>query len=169
MLAIGMAIIDDEDDKQTFDKLCREYKNMMLNIAFNILGNKQDAEDAVQDAFIRIAQNFKTIRRNISPETANQFSIIARNASIDIYRKNKQIETIPLNEEITGDCFSDFDVSEIHTALNELHQIDKDVLYLYYIYGCSAKITAHLLGCSESAVYKRLQRAKTKLRRILQK
>ena len=95
MLMVCMAMIDNSEDKTTFKKLYDEYLNLMLYTAYNILGNQQDAEDAVSEAFLRIAKNFSKLEKTICPKTANQFVIIVRNISIDIYRKNKRKKEIP--------------------------------------------------------------------------
>ena len=168
MLAVCLALIDDDDDKKAFEILYNQYKNLMLNTAYKILGNKQDTEDSVQEAFFRIAKNFQIIHKEICPKTANQFVIIVRNISIDMYRKNKSQKTIVLNEDIAETDFDRFEVSEIKFALNKLNDQDKDLLYMYYIHGFSVKEISKLFNSKESAVYKRIQRARAGLKKILE-
>ncbi|MGN0612991.1 MAG: RNA polymerase sigma factor [Porcipelethomonas sp.] len=59
MLGIYLALIDDDDNKNLFEELYYEYRNGMYNIAFGILHNVEDAEDAVHEAFLCIANKFE--------------------------------------------------------------------------------------------------------------
>lgn len=47
-------------DSTSFGFLVDQYQDMALTIAFRILGNKQDAEDAVQNAFVKVYYNLHT-------------------------------------------------------------------------------------------------------------
>ena len=61
MIAFYMAFIDDEDDGEKFEIIYNEYRKRMVSTAYSILRNHEDAEDAVHEAFIRIAKNMKAI------------------------------------------------------------------------------------------------------------
>lgn len=168
MLAIYLSMIDSQEDKTIFKRLYDKYVNLMFHTAYKILGNQQDAEDAVSEAFLRIAKNFSKIEKNICPKTANQFVIIVRNISIDIYRKNKRKKAISLydNLEITSNN-DNIESNNIEMFLSGLNQSDKDILYMYYIYQMSIKDIKKLFEISEAAAYKRLQRAKSHLKKIV--
>ena len=58
MLNIFLSLIDSDEDKAKFSNLYEQYKNLMFYIARDILKDEHLAEDAVQEAFIRIAKNF---------------------------------------------------------------------------------------------------------------
>jgi RNA polymerase sigma-70 factor (ECF subfamily) len=168
MLAVCMAMIDDDEDKEVFRILFDRYKKLMLNTAYDILKNKQDTEDAVQEAFFRIAKNFQIVHKEICPKTANQFVIIVRNISIDIYRKNKRQETLVLNEDVATSDFEQFEASKIKAALNSLKEQDRDILYMHYIHGFSVKEISKLLNIKQDAVYKRLGRARANLKKLIE-
>ena len=168
MLMVCMAMIDNSEDKTIFKKLYDEYLNLMLYTAYNILGNQQDAEDAVSEAFLRIAKNFSKLEKTICPKTANQFVIIVRNISIDIYRKNKRKKEIPFQEDMNLKYDDKSESSDLESALSNLNQSEKDILYMYYIYGRSTKDISKLFEISEDAVHKRIQRAKSHLKKILE-
>lgn len=170
MFELCMAMIDNEEDKTVFKKLYEKYVNLMLYTAYQILGNQEDAEDAVSEAFLRIAKNFSRFEKKICPKTANQFVIIVRNISIDIYRKNKKKTEIPFEEDIDINIktFDENEPSEIEEALSRLSQNEKDILYMYYIYDTPIKDISKLFEISEAAAYKRIQRAKSSLKKILE-
>lgn len=167
VLFIGMTFCDSEDEN-AFERLYYKYRNLMYTVAFEILHNASDAEDAVSEAFLRIAKNFSLVEKKICPKTANQFVIIVRNISIDMYRKNKrESEQRGVIHEVSYSDFEGFECQSILSAINTLPQAMRDTLYLNCIYGFSPDEISGLLGAKPDAVYKRLQRAKSKLWEIL--
>lgn len=165
MLAVCLALIDDEKDKAEFEGLYYEYKDLMMHTAYKHLKNQEDVEDAVAEAFFRIACNFDRIDRKICAKTANQLVMILRNIIIDRYRVSKKngAQDIHYNGDIEDDSFDDYDAAEIKMCFKELKDDDKDVLYWYYIYGYSIKTIVKLLDSNENAVKKRIYRAKQRL------
>lgn len=171
MLAVCMTMIDNEQDKETFKMLYEQYLNLMLYTAYQILGNQEDAEDAVSEAFIRIAKNFSKFNGEVCPKTANQFVIIVRNIAIDIYRKNKKKIEIPFadfSDEVEVQSLDQNSGDELEAAISSLSQPEKDILYLYYIYGSPMKDISKFFDISQDAAYKRIQRAKSHLKEILE-
>jgi len=74
-------------DKQAFTDLVNEYKDKIYNLAYRMLGNKQEAEDISQDTFLRVYSNLDKY------DETHKFSTwiyrIASNLSIDRIRKKK--------------------------------------------------------------------------------
>ena len=169
MLAIYLSMLESKEDKDSFEKLYKEYVKLMYKVAFDILNNQEDAEDAVSEAFMRISKNFQIVHKFICPKTANQFVIIIRNISIDMYRKNKQLsENIYFDDEISDSYFDGFEQNNLKHSIERLNDTDKDILYFHYTYGYELNEISKLLGISKTAVYKRLQRAKQNLKQILE-
>lgn len=61
MIAMYMSFIDSDDDREKFEIIYHEYRKRMVSVAYSILHNNEDAEDAVHETFIRIAKNMKAI------------------------------------------------------------------------------------------------------------
>ena len=61
MVQLFLALIDDEQDQVRFEEAYHKYKVLMHFIAKEILHDDHRAEDAVQEAFIRIAKNFHKV------------------------------------------------------------------------------------------------------------
>lgn len=61
MIAMYMSFIDSEDDREKFEIIYHEYRKRMVSVAYSILHNNEDAEDAVHETFIRIAKNMKAL------------------------------------------------------------------------------------------------------------
>lgn len=63
-MLIYLSMIESEADKSLFEQLYIRYKGLMYHIAYRILQNREDAEDAVHQAFVSIAKNIKKLQRS---------------------------------------------------------------------------------------------------------
>lgn len=173
MLELYLSMIDTPEEKDKFKELYEIYKQDMFAIAYGILNNAEDAEDAVSQAFFSIAENFKKISHNECHDLRSYVVIITRNTALNIYRKNKaeRNRSIAVEYDLSKyiEEYPDSDYSLMVSSINELPQEDKEIVMLYYYYGFTAKQIGKQLGISENAVRKRVERAKVKLREILEK
>lgn len=58
-MLIYLQLIETPEDRSRFEQLYIAYRDLMFYIARKILGNNQDAEDAVHDAFVTVAKKFQ--------------------------------------------------------------------------------------------------------------
>lgn len=169
MLSVYLALIDEPSDKEKFERLYLTYRQDMYSIAYSILHNSFDAEDAVQQAFLAIANNYKKISSLSGQEIRRCFVIIIRNA---FYNGNKRRteRTTELDDStpMKSDFFEKFDLDDLKNAILKLPQIYKDVIYLQHIYGFTVKEISKMLGISKETVWKRTERAKKILKSILE-
>ena len=167
---IYMVLVDDEDLPK-FEELYKKYRQQLYAIAYSILNNEQDAEDAVQIAFQNIANDFKKISQIPCNELPSCLVIICRNAAINIYRKNKKraAHSAYMNEKITADDIFEScdDKAALIDAIKKLPDEYKDILFLYDMQGLTSKEIAKMLGIKESAVRVRAFRARKILKDIL--
>lgn len=56
-MLIYLSMIEDAEDQNKFEQVYLRYKNLMFYVAHRILNDAQEAEDAVHDAFVRIAEH----------------------------------------------------------------------------------------------------------------
>lgn len=173
MLMIYLSMIDTEEDKDIFMELQGEYSGLMYRKAYSILRDSQLAEDAVQESFLRIIKNFDKVIKEKCPQTRNYFVKIVKGVSIDIYRKRKKQQTLPLDER-EGTMIDEFtnieDIlvgKEIETYLLQLPKSYYIILSLKYTDGYTYKEIASILDITEENVKKRLMRARNKLREII--
>lgn len=174
LIAMYMTVIDNDDDKSAFEKLYKEYRREMYGIAYSILHKKEDAEDAVHQAFLQISYDFDKIRSIPCHELRAYIVIIIRNASINIYNSNKKREerTIKSYDDdavVEIDFFENFDFEVLVERISELPDIYKDVLFLRYVEEFSTKEVSRMLGLSENTVRKRTERAKKLLKDALER
>ena len=93
MLSLYLSFIDDEDDRKKFEDIYYNYRKRMVAVAYSVLNNKSDSEDAVHDAFIKIARNMRAIDDPMSEKTLSYVSKAAKNAAINILHKNERRNT----------------------------------------------------------------------------
>ena len=60
-MLIYMMMLETPEEKSLFEQIYLEYRGLMFHVAYEILHNEQDAEDAVHQAFVKIAENIKKI------------------------------------------------------------------------------------------------------------
>ena len=63
-MLIYLQMIDTPEERSKFEQIYLEYKGLMFHVAYEILHNEQDAEDAVHHAFVKIAENIRAIPQN---------------------------------------------------------------------------------------------------------
>ena len=174
MLALYLAALDTDEEKSEFEKLYLEHRQNMYRVAFEVLNNVQDAEDAVHKSFLKIADNFSRVRKIPCQEIKAYLVIVVRNTAIDIYNKNKLAAEnsavfIDDNVTVSVDYFENIDYDELVKNISLLPQIYKDAVFLHYVQGFSTKEMAKILNISADNVWKRLERARKLLRKMLEK
>lgn len=157
-------------DSEKLERLFELYEKKMYGTAFQILRDAGQAEDAVQDAFIRVMSHLNQIKLPESSETKHFMVKVIRSAAIDIYRRNQRerenmffdSENIFKNQKAGSD--RDINLAEdrhvIQRALLALDTKYREVLELKYYFGLSHREIAVLLDISEDTAAKRCERAK---------
>ena len=157
-----------------FDKLYKNYKKLMFGIAYDILKNEQDAEDAVQDAFFRIAENLDKIADEDSPRARNFAAVITRNVCFNVLRK-RHIEDdiddadVPSDKSAEDEFLAAQGVEVLERALMSLPEKYRDILYLTVYEELKLGDAAELLGITYENAKSRLKRARKKISEFLEK
>lgn len=168
MLTLYMSFIDDENDKPKFEIIYYTYREKMLLMADSVLHNRQDAEDAVHDTFIKIARNMKSIGEPESNKTLSYVLKATKNTAINLHNKNKSndnriyFDTI---DDISDHEFLDkLDISENYNkvvqAILKLDDKYKDVMFYHFVQEMKVSEVADLLGRKKSTVKQQLVRGK---------
>ena len=71
----------------------------MFYVANKILNHKQDAEDAMQQAFVKIAENIQKISEPVCPKTQSYIVTMVENKAIHLYRANQRRHTAEYTDE----------------------------------------------------------------------
>ena len=155
-----------------FERLYKNYRRLMFGIAYDILKNEQDAEDAVQDAFFRLADNLGKIADADSPQARNFAVVITRNICFNMLRK-RHIETDIDDEDVCSDKSAEDEflsaqgVETLERALGSLPEKYRDILYLTVYEELSLREAAKLLGITYENAKSRVKRARKKISEFL--
>ena len=155
--------VSDEEVEQTII----EYSDLLYKICFLILKDDSDVQDVLQETFIK----YMTKSPDYESEDHKKAWLIkvSQNKCKEFLRFHKRHAAVPLEEvEESISVTNGMDTSSIE-LLSQIWNLKyklKSVVILYYIEGYSVKEVAQILGISESAVKKRLERARKELRML---
>jgi RNA polymerase sigma-70 factor (ECF subfamily) len=137
------------------------YSDMIIRIVFQYAKNKADAEDIMQEVFLSLMK-----KSDFHDEQHLKAWLIrvTINKSKDFLRHAK----IRLNAwtGVRQYGFSEEDIA-VMQEVSKLSDTDRDIIYLFYYEGYSAKEIAGILRKRENAVHVRLSRARDKLKNLL--
>jgi RNA polymerase sigma-70 factor (ECF subfamily) len=139
------------------------YGGMIYKLSYILLCNKSDAEDAVQETFIRYIK--KPQQFDSSEHERAWFIRVATNVCRDKLRFRLRHKTVPLHnlELYSGES----DESDILERILALPAKCKAPLYMHYVEGYSIREIAKILKSGESTVKSWLLRGRQKLRLVL--
>lgn len=164
-LLIYLQMIETEEEQSKFEVIYHEYFPLMFHIAYQILHHQQDAEDAVHQAFVSIAENITKIGQPLSPQTKRYVAVIAENKAIDIHRKNQRHRTAALEDVSPGIPVEYDGDDELVKCILELNPLQRQVIWLKYHYGYSLREISSMLKISLPWAIQLDQRAKKKLKK----
>ena len=169
-IIIYLTLADPDDDRR-FKALFHRYWETMVNMAEHILGNKMDAEDAAQNAFLNLFRKFEKYRDLSDEGIVYLLYIITQNSAKDIYRTNAingQRSVSFEDIKFASDLHQNKDDSKLLEAMIKLNGSDRRIIVLKYYYDHDIKSIAKYFGISVKTAYKRLERAKVKLTAALE-
>jgi len=173
MLIICLNLLDSEEEKTKFEELYYTYRNLMFFAANELLTDEWMAEDAVQEALIRIAKNFHKVGEIKCHQTKNFVVIIVKNVSLTMLRKEKalvgdsiieQMELVDMDDT----AFDLYNYKKLAKQILDLPETYRYVIYLRCVYEYKVDEIAGLLGLTTNVVKKRLQRGKAYLRKRIE-
>lgn len=181
MILTYILSIEDDEKREIVENIYNLYYKKMYIIAFGILNNTHDSEDAVQDAFYNITFTYDLFRKPRERATATLVYIYTRNAAINIYNKNKRhskvVELVDSVDKSIYDIADDEDVSKIaldnetsrlvSDAIDQLDEMYRDVIIMKYYYNMKNIEIAKVIDKDTNTVAGRLFRAKARLKEIL--
>lgn len=162
-------MLETPEEQTKFEQLYLKYRSLMYHVAYKILHHQQDAEDAVHQAFLKIAEHMDKVEDPLSPKAQGYVVTIVENKAIDQYRKRQKQLCSPLVDEIHGIAISYEGNDTLTACILKLPARYREIILLRYHYGYSVREIAHMMSLSVSAASKLDQRAKNKLKALCQK
>ncbi|KAA3636656.1 MAG: RNA polymerase sigma factor, partial [Calditrichaeota bacterium] len=166
---------------KAFAELVKRYQHKIYSVEFQVLGNHLDADEVVQETFVRVYKKSKVL------ENVKYFPSfilrIATNYSIDLLRKRKGHSTLAddttslpgdiqlvLSEKVetpSENLENKRLMAEIYAALDQLPPKQRLTAILHDIEGYTKAEIAKTFGCPEATVRSNLHIARNKLKKIL--
>ncbi|MBR6826427.1 MAG: sigma-70 family RNA polymerase sigma factor [Oscillospiraceae bacterium] len=156
-----------------FDELFAAYHRQMLFVAHRILGNAADAEDAVQNALLKLYRLRDSIPHD--PRIRRAYVLTAaKHAALDLKEQEKKtidIDGLVLSskEDIFEQIAASEDYEGLLQAINRLPDHYREVLMLRYVQELTVEQIAQLLGRKEWAVRKQLTRGKALIQKTYER
>lgn len=156
--------------REKFKNIVLPLKDKLFRLALSITGSRQDAEDVVQDAMLRVWQ--KQSEWDTIENLEGYCLRSARNIALDkISLKDNQHDGFPEQFEVSepsGNVADKFETEErlkiIHQLINELPEKQRTIMQLRDIEGLSYKEIAEIMFISEEQVKVTLFRARQKIK-----
>lgn len=162
-----------QGDITAFSKLIDKYKDMAFNIAYQLTGNTEDAEEITQDAFVKIYKSINDFKGR-SKFSTWLYSIV-HNTAISKLRK-KTINTMPM-DDLNGYEINHIDDTQtqislmnnedqkkyINLALKDLDSEDRVIVSLFYMEEKKISEISEITGLNDSNIKIKLFRARKKM------
>lgn len=160
------------EDRQAQALLYHRYKRGMLNVAYRMLNNEEDAKDVLQDSFIKAFRDLNQLK-NIHGFGGWLKRIIV-NTSIN-HLKKKGLRIVSLSDALENQITDtevenqdlNWDVQIVREALLQLPDGYRTVLTLYLIEGYDHQEISEILGISKSTSLTQYSRGKKRLKQLV--
>jgi RNA polymerase sigma-70 factor, ECF subfamily len=171
-----LMILIQKEDHQAFAQLVRRHSTMFYACAFRVSGRQEEAEDAVQEAFLKIWQNPKIWQAGRGAKFTTWFYRVVVNTATDRLRKSvrfmpgaEPLETMSDTAALQDETLEQSEEQEfLEEAIQNLPERQKLALNLCFYEGLSNKEAAETLGVGLKALESLLMRAKAGLKSALQ-
>lgn len=156
-------------ERAAYKALYNQYAQAMYHVIVRMVGTKSEAEDLLQDSFIKV---FKQLKEFKSRSTLGAWiKKICINTSLTQMKKNKRIELVELNntEDFGVDVSEtgNFNVKLVHECVKNLPTGSRVIVNLYLFEGYRHSEIAEILEITESTSKSQYNRGKNLLRTAL--
>jgi len=173
-MLIYLELISSETEKNAFEEIYSTYRDLMFYVANRILAHERDAEDAVHNAFIKIAEHIEKISDPVCPKTRAWVVIIVERQAINLYKKRKRQWGLGLDEDqLEGELSSTpmdrlEEGNAVARAIAALPVQYREPILLKYDQGFDDREIGAMLDLTPGTVAKRIQRGKRVLKELLE-
>jgi RNA polymerase sigma-70 factor (ECF subfamily) len=160
-----------EGDRQIQKTLYSRFAPKMYSVCLRYSGNAEDAQDLLQEGFIKVFKNLNKFRGDGSFE--GWIRRIFVNTSIEHFRKKVNLYTVSETQEVTIEdkglnVLDNLAEKDLMTMIQELSPGYRAVFNMHVIEGYSHKEIADILSINEGTSKSQLARAKVVLRKMVE-
>ncbi len=159
------ALVD--GDEQAFEELVQQTRNLLMSVAYGLLLNREEAADAVQEAYLRI---WKARRRlQMDGNVTGYLVTTVRNVALNQLRKSRPEDPIADEQpEVQIDRDRQLALADVMArAMRILNEGERLVVALIHYRGMDSREVGRLLSLSDSTVRGRYQAARTRMRNFI--
>jgi len=162
-----------QGDKSAFRQLVEKYQDSVINVSYQFLRNKEEAEEVAQDVFLKVYLSSGSYQPK-SKFSTWLFRIVV-NSCLNKLRDKKKFSSLQLEENFPAPANDQPDKSYeqeelkrmVRSAIDSLPENQRTVILLNQYEELSYQDMARILDCSVSAIESRLFRAKESLKNKL--
>ncbi len=160
-------------DRAAFDQIILRYQRRALMTAWRLLGNREDAQDAAQEVFLRLYRYMHRFdeKHDLLPwlyrMTVNVCHDLHRKRSLDNGLALEEVNPPSTDVDPAGEITRAEQRRIIQRALKTLTEKERAAVVLRDIEGVSTKNVAGILGSSETTVRSQISSARVKIRKFV--
>jgi len=164
-------------DRAAFDQLMICYQRRVVSTAWRMLGNREDARDAAQEAFLRVYQHLGGFREdqefaawlyriviNVCHDLARKRGRADQFASLESTSEADYIRSLASEDDIEAEAIRAEEHSMVAPALRTLSKKERAAIVLRDLEGLSTEEVARALGSSQTTVRSQISSARTKIK-----
>lgn len=170
MIEAALAALENDKQRNELAAFYEQYKNRFFNIAYSKLHNPEEAEDAVQEAFLRVVDNPNKFFEMSNQEHVRFVDGIVRHVSVDKFKKKQKNNAVSI-DDIGDDIMSgtispeekyitDASADELVQFVLTLPESQRQALFMYIHEKLSYSEISKILGISEDLARKRVSNAR---------
>jgi RNA polymerase sigma-70 factor (ECF subfamily) len=169
-------------DHHAFVELWTRHSRKAFNVAYRVTGNRDDAEDAIQDAWMKVYMHLNTF--DCRAKFSTWLTRIAINSALMALRRKRAHPETSMDWSVDGETSQQWEIADkrenieehyarkeagrrLTRAIHRLRPALRSIIEIQQSYDSSVKEIADVAGISVAAAKSRLLRARTVLRRSL--
>ena len=133
MIAI-FNLLEDKAERNLAEAIYKKHKKAMYGVAYSILKNSADAEDAVMDAVCKIINNISKFDSEASEKTRSLVMIIVRNTALNKYNYDKKHVAVSIDEDEESALYTDETPEEFFCNAESYEELLMEIRALEPIY-----------------------------------
>lgn len=177
MISSALAILETEEERNELSEIYTKNGQMFYAIAYSIVHNNEDAEDAVHEAFVAVAKNSEAFFNIPLAKRVAYINIVVKNISCKIWNKKQKIQEheggysyveIADKKSTENIVMGDYTCKQTINYINTLPEETRIIIHLKMKCNLSNSEIAKFFGISEEAARKRVERASNKIKRYME-
>lgn len=161
-MTVFLALLSGEDERRKFVHLYTQYNEKIFSIAYKILNNHYNAEDASQKTWVKVIEHLDDILSLPPGEIEPYIVVIAKNVSLNMMKKDKKMFLTEEFEDIksteNAESYSGFDY--LIEMIRQMPPLYRGILEMKFVLEWQDKEIAHFFHIKPSTAAMRISRGR---------